>query len=308
MGDTISNRFDRIDSTPPRHHPTPAEETALSATPALTTTDADASRASGSPAPARRSSSTFALAGLVFASWASRIADAKDALGPHRRAARADPARRERRLGHRACRWPGGSPTGSGPTRAVALGMGLSARRPAGGRAGRRRPRPALAAWRPGSSSSASASASGTSSMNLEGADVERHLGTLGHAALPRGLQRRHGRLAPSSGPAMSLRRRAARPCTSSAPSVVTVALAWWALPRFLPALGRAARAAAAARPAGGTARPGSSRAPCSSAWSSSRRPSPRAPPTTGSPWRSSRATASSAGSACWPSRPSSPS
>ena len=40
---------------------------------------------------------TFALAGLVFASWASRIADAKEALGLTAGPARAHPVRRERR-------------------------------------------------------------------------------------------------------------------------------------------------------------------------------------------------------------------
>ena len=79
MHDTISNRFDRIDST---HavHPTPAEDPALSATPDLT---------SSSPSlPRERVTSarlavfvTFTLAGLVFASWAARIADTKESLG-----------------------------------------------------------------------------------------------------------------------------------------------------------------------------------------------------------------------------------
>ena len=126
-------------------------------------------------------------------------------------------------------------------------------------------------------------------SMNLEGADVERHLGT---SVMP------HFHAAFSGGTVVSAlvgvgdvaRRRAARPCTSPVPPSSPSSLAWWALPRFLP---RSTEQPARphAPPGSGTARPGSSRAPCSSASSSSRPPSPRAPPTTGSPSRSSRAT-----------------
>src|SRR6478735_1641202 len=86
MGGTISNRFDRIDSTSrswSRNRPSPtpitAEEPPLSATPALTSTPT---------IPRERVTRartavflTFTLAGLVFASWASRIADAKESLG-----------------------------------------------------------------------------------------------------------------------------------------------------------------------------------------------------------------------------------
>ncbi len=175
---------------PTRRHP--AEETALSATPAMTTPTPTIPRERVTRARTAVFV-IFALAGLVFASWASRIADAKDALGPHRRAARAHPVRRERRLGHRPAagradhrpdrRDPGGRARhGVGLVGLLAVGVVVDAHGPRWGVA---------------------------AGLFLVGLGIG-HLGRLdeprgrrrrapprhlGDAALPRRLQRRHGRV-----------------------------------------------------------------------------------------------------------------
>ena len=161
MGDTISNRFDRIDSTPALHPRHPAEETAVVRHPAMTTP---------TPAiPRERVTSArtavfviFTLAGLVFASWASRIADTKAALGLT-----------AGELGLTLFAASVGSVTGLplagrisdriGATRAVALGIGRR-RSPGCSPSGwSSTPTARARPWPPGCSSSAWGSASGTS-------------------------------------------------------------------------------------------------------------------------------------------------
>src|SRR6478735_9128651 len=176
-------RIDSIESIRPRVRgrgaapsPTPitAEEPPLSATPALTSTPT---------IPRERVTRartavflTFTLAGLVFASWASRIADAKESLGLT-----------AGQLGLTLVAASLGSVTGLplagrisdriGATRAVGLGMavGLAGLLTVGVVVDAHGPRWGVAAglfliglgigvW--------------DVSMNLEGADVERHLGT----------------------------------------------------------------------------------------------------------------------------------
>jgi MFS family permease len=174
---------------------------------------------------------TFALAGLVFASWASRIADTKAALGLT-----------AGELGLTLFAASVGSVTGLplagrisdriGATRAVALGVGVAlagllvvavvvdAQGSRGGvAAGLFFVGLGVGVW--------------DVSMNLEGADVERQLGASVmphfHAAFSGGTV-----LSALIGAAMSW---AAVPLTVHflGATVVTVALSWWALPRFLP-------------------------------------------------------------------------
>lgn len=174
---------------------------------------------------------TFALAGLVFASWASRIADTKAALGLT-----------AGELGLTLFAASVGSVTGLplagrisdriGATRAVALGVGVAlagllvvavvvdAQGSRGGvAAGLFFVGLGVGVW--------------DVSMNLEGADVERQLGASVmphfHAAFSGGTV-----LSALIGAAMSW---AAVPLTVHflGAAVVTVALSWWALPRFLP-------------------------------------------------------------------------
>ncbi|HYN66272.1 MAG TPA: MFS transporter [Ornithinibacter sp.] len=174
---------------------------------------------------------TFTLAGLVFASWASRIADAKAALGLS-----------AGELGLTLFAASVGSVTGLplagrisdriGATKAVALGIGVAlvGLLAVAAVVDARGPRVAVAAglfliglgvgvW--------------DVSMNLEGADVERLLGTSVmphfHAAFSGGTV-----ISALLGAAMSW---AGVPLTVHflGASLVTVALAWWALPRFLP-------------------------------------------------------------------------
>ena len=187
---------------------------------------------------------TFTLAGLVFAAWASRIADTKASLGLT-----------AGELGLTLFAASVGSVVGLplagrisdriGATRAVALGMGLSLTGliAVGLVVDSHGPRAAVAAglffiglgvgiW--------------DVSMNLEGADVERHLGTSVmphfHAAFSGGTV-----VSALIGAAMS---RAGVPLTVHflGACVVTVALAWWALPHFLPRTTEQPAAARAAR------------------------------------------------------------
>ena len=187
---------------------------------------------------------TFTLAGLVFASWAARIADTKQSLGLT-----------AGQLGLTLFAASVGSVVGLplagrisdriGATRAVALGMGLalSGLLAVGLVVDSHGPRAAVAAglffiglgvgvW--------------DVSMNLEGADVERHLGTSVmphfHAAFSGGTV-----VSALIGAAMS---RAGVPLTVHflGAAVVTVALAWWALPHFLPRTTEQPAAARAAR------------------------------------------------------------
>ncbi|MFL6151628.1 MAG: MFS transporter [Ornithinibacter sp.] len=186
---------------------------------------------------------TFTLAGLVFASWAARIADAKQSLGLT-----------AGQLGLTLFAASVGSVVGLplagrisdriGATRAVALGIGLalSGLLAVGLVVDSHGPRAAVAAglffiglgvgvW--------------DVSMNLEGADVERHLGTSVmphfHAAFSGGTV-----VSALVGAAMS---RAGVPLTVHflGAAVITVGLAWWALPHFLP---RTSEQPAAAREA----------------------------------------------------------
>jgi MFS family permease len=187
---------------------------------------------------------TFALAGVVFASWAARIADAKAALGLS-----------AGELGLTLFAASVGSVSGLplagricdriGASRAVALGMAVALAGLLGSAVvvDARGSRVALGAalffiglgvgvW--------------DVSMNLEGADVERHLGTSVmphfHAAFSAGTV-----LSALVGSAMSW---AGLPLTVHflGAAAVTVALAWWALPRFLPRSSGQPAAARAAR------------------------------------------------------------
>ncbi len=187
---------------------------------------------------------TFTLAGLVFASWAARIADTKESLGLT-----------AGQLGLTLFAASVGSVVGLplaglisdriGASRAVALGMGLSLSGllAVGLVVDNHGPRASVAAglffiglgvgvW--------------DVSMNLEGADVERHLGTSVmphfHAAFSGGTV-----VSALVGAAMS---RAGVPLTVHfvGAAVVTVALAWWALPHFLPRTTEQPAAARAAR------------------------------------------------------------
>ncbi len=187
---------------------------------------------------------TFTLAGLVFASWAARIADAKDALGLT-----------AGQLGLTLFAASVGSVVGLplagriseriGATRAVALGMGLSL-------AGLLAVGLVVDAHGPRAAVAGGLFFIGMGvgvwdvSMNLEGADVERHLGTSVmphfHAAFSGGTV-----VSALIGAAMS---RAGVPLTVHflGAAVVTVALGWWALPRFLPRSTEQPAAARAAR------------------------------------------------------------
>jgi MFS family permease len=174
---------------------------------------------------------TFALAGLVFASWASRIADTKEALGLS-----------AGELGMTLLAASVGSVTGLplagrisqriGATRAVGLGtvVALTGLLAVGLVVDAQGPRAALAAglfllglgvgvW--------------DVSMNLEGADVERGLGT---AVMPHFHAAFSGGTVGSAliGAAMSW---AGVPLTIHfiGAAAVTALLSWWALPRFLP-------------------------------------------------------------------------
>ena len=173
----------------------------------------------------------FALAGLVFASWASRIADTKEALGLS-----------AGELGMTLFAASVGSVTGLplagrisqriGATRAVALGtaVALSGLLVVGAVVDAGGSRLALAAglflvglgvgvW--------------DVSMNLEGADVERGLGT---AVMPHFHAAFSGGTVGSAliGAGMSW---AGVPLTIHfiGAAAVTVLLSWWALPKFLP-------------------------------------------------------------------------
>ncbi len=174
---------------------------------------------------------TFALAGLVFASWASRIADTKEALGLS-----------AGELGMTLFAASVGSVTGLplagrisqriGATRAVALGtaVALAGLLAVGVVVDAQGPRAAVAAglffvglgvgvW--------------DVSMNLEGADVERNLGT---SVMPHFHAAFSGGTVGSAliGAGMSW---AGVPLTVHfiGAAVVTALLSWWALPRFLP-------------------------------------------------------------------------
>jgi MFS family permease len=251
MGGTISNRIDSIESIRRPHArrvalPSPirdpAEESLLSATPALTST----------PTIPRELVTrartavflTFTLAGLVFASWASRIADAKDSLGLT-----------AGQLGLTLVAASLGSVTGLplagrisdriGATRAVGLGMAL-------GLAGLLAVGLVVDAHGPRWGVAAGLFLIGLGigvwdvSMNLEGADVERHLGSSVmphfHAAFSGGTV-----VSALVGAGMS---RAGVPLTVhfAGAAVVTVVLAWWALPHFLPRSTEQPAAARAAR------------------------------------------------------------
>ena len=186
----------------------------------------------------------FALAGLVFASWASRIADAKAALGLS-----------AGELGLTLFAASVGSVTGLplagricdriGASRAVALGtgVGLSGLLVVGLVVDARGPRLAVAAglfliglgvgvW--------------DVAMNLEGAEVERHLGT---SVMP------HFHAAFSGGTVVSALIGSAMswggvPLTAHflGAGAVTVGVAWWALKGFLPRSAEHHEAARAAR------------------------------------------------------------
>ena len=163
MGDTISNRFDRIDSTrdPPARPPATTKDPTVSATPH----DHDAHPRPTIPRDRVLTARTavfvvFALAGLVFASWASRIADTKAALGLSGRAgltlfAASVGSVTGLPLAGRICDRIGASRsvalgTGVGLTGLLVVGLVVDARGP-------------RLASRPACSSSVSASASGTS-------------------------------------------------------------------------------------------------------------------------------------------------
>ena len=187
---------------------------------------------------------TFTLAGLVFASWASRIADAKDSLGLT-----------AGQLGLTLVAASLGSVTGLplagrisdriGATRAVGLGMAL-------GLAGLLAVGLVVDAHGPRWGVAAGLFLIGLGigvwdvSMNLEGADVERHLGSSVmphfHAAFSGGTV-----VSALVGAGMS---RAGVPLTVhfAGAAVVTVVLAWWALPHFLPRSTEQPAAARAAR------------------------------------------------------------
>ena len=187
---------------------------------------------------------TFTLAGLVFASWAARIADTKQSLGLT-----------AGQLGLTLFAASVGSVVGLplagriseriGATRAVALGMGLSL-------AGLLAVGLVVDAHGPRAAVAGGLFFIGMGvgvwdvSMNLEGADVERHLGTSVmphfHAAFSGGTV-----VSALIGAAMS---RAGVPLTVHflGAAVVTVALGWWALPRFLPRSTEQPAAARAAR------------------------------------------------------------
>ncbi|HSD01304.1 MAG TPA: MFS transporter [Gaiellales bacterium] len=174
---------------------------------------------------------TFALAGLVFASWASRIADTKAGLGLT-----------AGELGLTLLAASVGSVTGLplagrisdriGATRAVALGMAVSL-------TGLLAVAVVVDAQGPRLAVAAGLFLVGLGvgvwdvSMNLEGADVERHLGTSVmphfHAAFSGGTV-----LSALIGSAMSWGRV---PLTAHfvGTAAVTVGFAWWALPHFLP-------------------------------------------------------------------------
>ncbi|WP_345206357.1 MFS transporter [Fodinibacter luteus] len=186
----------------------------------------------------------FALAGLVFASWASRIADAKAALGLS-----------AGELGLTLFAASVGSVTGLplagrisdriGASRAVALGIGV-------GLAGLLAVGLVVDAEGPRLGVAAGLFCVGLGvgvwdvSMNLEGADVERQLGT---SVMP------HFHAAFSGGTVVSALIGAAMswggvPLTVHflGATVLTVGLAWWALPRFLPRSAEHHEAARAAR------------------------------------------------------------
>jgi MFS family permease len=187
---------------------------------------------------------TFTLAGLVFASWASRIADAKDSLGLT-----------AGQLGLTLVAASLGSVTGLplagrisdriGATRAVGLGMAL-------GLAGLLAVGLVVDAHGPRWGVAGGLFLIGLGigvwdvSMNLEGADVERHLGSSVmphfHAAFSGGTV-----VSALVGAGMS---RAGVPLTVhfAGAAVVTVVLAWWALPHFLPRSTEQPAAARAAR------------------------------------------------------------
>lgn len=187
---------------------------------------------------------TFALAGLVFASWASRIADAKEAL--HLSAGQ---------LGLTLFAASVGSVTGLplagricdriGATRAVALGMGV-------GLVGLMEVAVVVDAHGPRWGVAVGLFLIGLGvgvwdvSMNLEGADVERHLGTTVmprfHAAFSAGTV-----ISALIGSAMS-RAGVGLTVHFAGAAVVTVALAWWAIPHFLPHSSEQPAAARAAR------------------------------------------------------------
>ena len=187
---------------------------------------------------------TFALAGLVFASWAARIPDARVAL-------HLTPGQ----LGLTLFAASLGSVTGLplagrisdriGATRAVALGMalGLTGLMVVGAVVDAQGPRWGVAAglflvglgvgvW--------------DVSMNLEGADVERHLSRSVmphfHAAFSGGTV-----VSALIGSAMS---RAGVPLSVhfAGAALITVLASWWALPRFLPRSTEEPAAARAAR------------------------------------------------------------
>lgn len=192
----------------------------------------------------------FALAGLVFASWASRIADTKEALGLS-----------AGELGMTLFAASVGSVTGLplagrisqriGATRAVALGtaVALSGLLVVGAVVDAGGSRLALAAglflvglgvgvW--------------DVSMNLEGADVERGLGT---AVMPHFHAAFSGGTVGSAliGAGMSW---AGVPLTIHfiGAAAVTVLLSWWALPKFLPHTAEHRAEAKAARERHGSA------------------------------------------------------
>lgn len=192
----------------------------------------------------------FALAGLVFASWASRIADTKAGLGLT-----------AGELGLTLFAASIGSVTGLplagricervGATRAVALGMAVSLTGLllVGLVVDARGPRLVVGVglflvglgvgvW--------------DVSMNLEGAGVERELGT---SVMP------HFHAAFSGGTVVSALIGAAMSWAEVplvlhflGAVVVTVGLAWWALPRFLPRAAEQREAAKAARERHGSA------------------------------------------------------
>ena len=193
---------------------------------------------------------TFALAGLVFASWASRIADAKESMGLT-----------AGQLGLTLFAASAGSVTGLplagrisdriGATRAVALGMGL-------GLVGLMAVGLVVDAHGPRWGVAAGLFLVGLGvgvwdvSMNLEGADVERHLDTSVmphfHAAFSGGTV-----LSALIGSAMS---RAGVPLSVhfAGAAVITVAGAWWAIRHFLPRSTEQPAAAKAARQRHGSA------------------------------------------------------
>ena len=215
----------------------------MSATPDLTSTTPTISRERATSARTAVFV-TFTLAGLVFASWAARIADAKHALDLT-----------AGQLGLTLFAASVGSILGLplagrisdriGATRAVALGIGVSL-------AGLLAVGLVVDAEGPRQGVAAGLFFIGLGvgvwdvSMNLEGADVERHLGTSVmphfHAAFSGGTV-----VSALVGSAMS---RAGVSLTVHflGAAVVTVVAAWWALPRFLPRSTEQPAAARAAR------------------------------------------------------------